>query len=135
MEQHRQLTPASQAAGAYRATRAVALVEGKSPGALVVVLVEDALDRLDSLAGAVRFGNGTRAHHEYGRISDILASLRGALDPLYGSITIDIARIYRSVEMLAQQALREDRPDACQDAKALLQPIATTWAALLAGDG
>lgn len=135
MEQQQQLTPASQAAGAYRATRAIALVEGKSPGALVVVLVEDALDRLDGLAGALRFGNALRARHEYGKISDILASLRGALDPVYGSITADIARIYLRVDDLAQRAIRDNRPDLCDEAHDLLQPIAMTWAALLGGDG
>jgi flagellar biosynthetic protein FliS len=123
MEQHEQLI--ARAIAAYRAV-AASRIDVASPGGLVLMLIEELIDCLDALGGSIEAGQVQRRNNVRGRGETILFSLKASLDGA-GSLSDRLEQIYREVGRLIVAAVVENDPDRCNQARALMEPIAEAW--------
>jgi flagellin-specific chaperone FliS len=124
MEQHEQLI--ARAVAAYRGVAAMQ-VEDATPGGLVVILLDELMDCLDGMSGAIATGCELRRDKVRGRGEAILFSLEASLDGSVGSLSEKLWRIYTEVRRLMLSAVAENDPDRCILARALVEPIAEAW--------
>jgi flagellar biosynthetic protein FliS len=124
MEQHEQLI--ARAVAAYRGIAAMR-VEDATPGGLVVMLLDELIDCLDGMSGAIAAGCVLRRDKVKGRGEAILFSLEASLDGSAGSLSERLWRIYSEVRRLMIFAVVENDLDRCIQARALLEPIAEAW--------
>jgi flagellar biosynthetic protein FliS len=123
MEQHEQLI--ARAIAAYRAVAATR-IDAASPGRLVLMLIEELIDCLDGLGGAIAVGQNLWRNKVRGRGETILFSLEASLDGA-GTLSERLALIYREVGRLMASAVAENDPDRCNQARELMEPIAQAW--------
>jgi flagellar biosynthetic protein FliS len=127
MEQHEQLI--ARAIAAYRAVAATR-IDVATPGGLVLMLLEELIDALDGLGGAIVAGQKLRRHRLKGRGETILFSLEASLDG-GGTLSQRMGQIYREVRRLMALALTENEPDRCSQAREMIEPIAEAWREIL----
>jgi flagellin-specific chaperone FliS len=127
MEQHEQLI--ARAVAAYREVSATR-VDCASPGGLVSLLLEELIDCIDGLRGAIAAGQGARRDSVKRRGESILFSLEASLNGEAGILTDRLTRIYREVRQLMASAVAENDPDRCIKARDLIEPIAEAWRAI-----
>jgi flagellar protein FliS len=123
MEQHEQLI--ARAIAAYREVAATR-IEGASPGGLVLILLEELIDCLDGLGGAIAAGQTLRQNKLRARSEAILFSLEASLDGA-GSLSDRLRQIYREVARSMVSAVVENDPDRCSQAREMVEPIAEAW--------
>jgi flagellar biosynthetic protein FliS len=124
MEQHEQLI--ARAIAAYREVAATR-VDCASPGGLVLLLLEEMVDCLDGLGGAITADQDRRRSKIRGRAETILFSLEASLDPDAGVLSKRLGLIYREVGRLMVSAVAEHDPDRCKQARELIGPIVEAW--------
>lgn len=123
MEQHEQLIARAAAYRGVAATR----VEDASPGGLVAILLDEMIDWLADMGGAMALGCNRRRDGAKGRAEAILFALDASLDGNAGSLGEKMSRIYAEVRRLMISAVVENDPDRCNQARVLLEPIAEAW--------
>lgn len=127
MEQQQPLSHRARAIGAYVATGTAARVEGVQAGGLVVVLLDELLDCLDALGGALAYEQVVRRNRERGRIDAILLSLEVTLNADAGDLSLRLGSIYRTVRGMVALGVAQNDPDRCKQARGLIEPIAEAW--------
>ena len=123
MEQREQLIARAAAYRGVAATR----VEDASPGELVAILLDELIDWLADMGGAMAAGCDRRRDKAKRRGEAILFALEASLDGGAGSLGGKMSRIYTEVRRLMASAVAENDPDRCNQARALLEPIAEAW--------
>jgi flagellar biosynthetic protein FliS len=124
MEQHEQLI--ARAVAAYRGVAATR-VEDATPGGLVAILLDELIDCLDRMGGAIEAGCDGRRDEARERGEAILFALEASLDDRAGSLGGKLWRIYSEVRRLMVCAVVENDPERCGQARVLLEPIAEAW--------
>lgn len=123
MEQHEQLI--ARAIAAYREVAATR-IDCASPGGLVLLLLEELIDCLDGLGGAIAADQSLRRNRVKGRGETILFSLEASLDGA-GKLSDRLGQIYHEVARLMVIAVAENDPDRCSQARDMVEPIAEAW--------
>ncbi|MDB5714346.1 MAG: hypothetical protein JWO15_1743 [Sphingomonadales bacterium] len=124
MEQHEQLI--ARAIAAYREVAATR-VDGASPGGLVLMSLEELIDCLDAVAGAIAVGQSKRRDKMRARAETFLFSLQTSLNGDAGTLSLSLARIYREVARLMAAAVVENDPERCDRARDLVEPLVEAW--------
>ncbi|CAN5311014.1 N/A [soil metagenome] len=124
MEQHEQLI--ARAIAAYREVAATR-VDCATPGGLVVLLLDELIDCIDGLGGAIAAGQTLRRDRVKGQGETILFSLEASLTDDGAGLSDRLGRIYREVGRLMVAAGAENDPDRCKQARELVEPIAEAW--------
>ncbi|WP_293880907.1 flagellar export chaperone FliS [Sphingomonas sp.] len=124
MEQHEQRI--ALAVALYREVAAMR-AEGASPGGLVFILLEELVDCLDAMGGAIATGQRERRNDVRRRAEAIVFSLDVTLDVGAGALSDRLGAIYREVGSLIGAAVAENDPDRCHRARDLVEPIAEAW--------
>lgn len=113
-------------AAAYRGVAATR-VEDASPGRVVAILLDELSDWLAGMGGAIAAGCDQRRDSAKGRAEAILFALEASLNGDAGSLGGKMGRIYAEVGRLIVSAAAENDPERCNQARALLEPIAEAW--------
>jgi flagellar biosynthetic protein FliS len=114
------------AASVYRQIDQSSRVATASPHALVGILLNEALDQIDTLSAAL--ARGRRAHEAMARAHSILHALEASLDHRSGGTTAKLmAQVYRETRRCLTRAAEEIDPIWCKQARATLDPIADAW--------
>jgi flagellin-specific chaperone FliS len=123
MEQHEQLIARAAAYRGVAATRA----ETASPEGLVAILLDELIDRLLGMGGAMAVGCEPRRDEAKRGAEAILFALEASLNGDAGSLGGRMSRIYAEVRRLLDSGVAENAPDRCNQARALLDPVAEAW--------
>lgn len=120
---------AGPGAGArYRDVDVAARVEGASPHGLILIMFEELLKGLDSLAAAERAGDRGRAAPIQSRALSILHGLEAGLDfDRGGEIAQSLAKIYREARRLVSLPHSQDRAAGLAQARTMIADIASAW--------
>jgi flagellar protein FliS len=107
-------------------------VEGASPHGLIVILYEELLKGLDTLAAGLS-ANGTltraAAIQRKSRVSAILLGLEGSLDHGQGgTLSRDLASVYREARRLVEAGTANHDPKPIIQAREMMAEISMAWA-------
>ncbi|WP_174274706.1 flagellar export chaperone FliS [Sphingomonas bacterium] len=114
----------------YSEVDVAARVEGASPHGLIVILLEELLKALDTMAAAERSGDRTRSAAVQSRALSLLHALESGLDfNRGGEIAGALAKIYREARRLLVTGAA-DREAVIRQARTMIADIAEAWGAI-----
>ena len=102
-------------------------IETASQGKLIVMLFNGAIQRAEEAARQLAAGNTNRAHEHLVRAQDILAELRGALNPEAGEIAAQLGRVYEYLNHLLVRANVRKDAEPLEECLGYLRELRDTW--------
>ncbi|WP_373488929.1 flagellar export chaperone FliS [Blastomonas sp.] len=124
------ITPARRM-GSYKAVDTASRVEGASPHALVTILFDEVLLRLDAAIRHAERGESPAMIQARARASAIVLALEESLDfDNGGELALALARIYREASRRINLAMSPDKVDSLRSARQMLAEIAEAWKAI-----
>ena len=112
----------------YRDVDVAARVEGADAHGLIVILYEELLKAIDTLAACERSGERGRAGPAQSRALSILHGLESGLDHARGEeVAANLARVYREARRLVMTAAGPGREPALGQARAMVGELAAAW--------
>lgn len=117
------------AAAIYREVDQSTRVEVASPHRLVAILLEEALDQIDTMAA--NLGRGRAAPVALARAQGIMHALEASLDHRLGGTTATLlAQVYCETRRCLTKAADEIDPFWCKQARLTVEPIVEAWGAI-----
>lgn len=112
----------------YRDVDVAARVEGATPHGLIVIMFDELLKGLGTLAAAEASADMARRNAAQARVLSLLHGLESALDfKRGGEIAANLARIYREARRLLTQPAPHERPTALRQARQMLATVSGAW--------
>lgn len=122
------------ALGSYRAIGLEGRMAEADPHALITLLFDGAIERMDLARSAIGEGDGARKRKAISAAMGIVEGLQHALDPQGGQLTERLAMLYDYVSRLLLQANLKDDPAPLSEASGLMAQLRTAWAAMPRGE-
>ena len=114
----------------YSEVEVTTRVEGASPHGLVVILFDELLKALGTMAAAERAGDKARSFSVQSRALSMLHGLETGIDfDRGGEIALNLAKIYREARRLLG-TYGDARGKAIEDARAMIATISEAWTAI-----
>ena len=115
----------------YRDIDVAARVQGATPHGLILIMFEELLKGLDTLAAAEAVHDFARRNAAQARAISLLHGLESSLDYTRGGeIADNLGRIYREARRLLGPTPGMDRGTATAQARDMLSTISGAWAAI-----
>jgi flagellar secretion chaperone FliS len=119
---------ARSALGAYKATKNQSAIDDASPHQLIAILLEGALARVATAAGAMGRGEVALSGESIGKAIGIIDSLRVSLDPEQGGeIAGNLSALYDYMTRRLLEANATKDPDMLGEVAVLLKEIKAAW--------
>jgi flagellar protein FliS len=119
---------ARSALGAYKATKNQSAIDDASPHQLIAMLLEGALARVATAAGAMGRGEVALSGESIGKAIGIIDSLRVSLDPEQGGeIAGNLSALYDYMTRRLLEANATKDPDMLGEVAVLLKEIKAAW--------
>ena len=119
---------AGSALGAYKATKNQSAIDDASPHQLIAMLLEGALERVATAAGAMGRGEVALSGESIGKTIGIIDSLRVSLDPEQGGeIAGNLSALYDYMTRRLLEANATKDPDMLGEVAVLLKEIKAAW--------